>query len=915
MRVNSRIVADSSNHQTPVNPRLRSSPGKRHLWLVLLAVIVGGIPQIGTAKNTNNAENNVTRATLDNGLRVVIVRSPLAPVVSTVVNYLVGSDEAPEGFPGMAHALEHMMFRGTPDLSADQLSAIAAGMGGRFNAQTTQSLTQYFYTVPAQDLSVVLHIEATRMRDILADEPLWKQERGAIEQEVAADLSNPQYVFYTRVLKHIFAGTPYAHDALGTRPSFDHTTIKMLHKFHSTWYAPNNAILVISGAVEPTKVLAQIKALFGGIPSKKLPARPAVKLRPIKPITLHQTTDRPYGMVTLIMRMPGYDSPDYAALQVLSDVINSQRGALYGLVVSGEALGAGFDVHTLPKAGIGSAALLFPAGGDPEASLKKLKKILSEYAEKGVSADLVEASKRRQLTAVEFRKNSVSGLSRIWSQALAAEGHNSPRDSIDAFQRVTVAEVNRVARTYLDFNHAITGILIPSQSGKPVSSKEFKGEESFSSSHVKDVALPKWAATELASLPMPKSQINPVVSTLSNGLTLIVQPESISDTVSLNGRVKIHANIQTPPGKEGVGNVLGHLFTYGTTHLDRMAFQKAVDDIGADLDAGGSFYAQALMSNFDRAVELLADNELNPALPEKAFSIVKSQVASSLKGLLQTPNYLAQRALRKALYPAGDPTLRQATPETVNALTLDDVRRYYRSVFRPDMTTIVVIGNISPQKARSIVEKHFGGWKAEGPKPDVLLPKVPLNKPSVTFVPNSTQVQDSVTLAQTLGLTRFDPDYYAMRLGNTVLSGGFYASRLYHDLREEAGLVYFVGSAVHAGETRGLFSVTYASDPPKVADARGLILRDLTAMQTTPVSDKELHQAKSMLLRSIALADASLNNIANRLLSQSLIGLPLDETERAARSYRDMTAKQVQAAYKKWLKPKHLVQVTEGAPR
>ncbi|HKJ21951.1 MAG TPA: pitrilysin family protein, partial [Gammaproteobacteria bacterium] len=206
-------------------------------------------------------EHPVLRATLDNGLRVIIVRNPLAPVVTTQVNYLVGSNEAPPGFPGMAHAQEHMMFRGNPGLTAGQLVNIAAVMGGNFDASTQQTLTQYFFTVPSEDLDVALHIEAIRMRGTLDSAKLWGHERGAIEQEVAQDLSNPQYVMYTKLLKTMFKGTPYAHDALGTRPSFQKTSAKMLKSLYDTWYAPNNAILVIAGNVRPQETLKKVKQL------------------------------------------------------------------------------------------------------------------------------------------------------------------------------------------------------------------------------------------------------------------------------------------------------------------------------------------------------------------------------------------------------------------------------------------------------------------------------------------------------------------------------------------------------------------------------------------------------------------------------------------------------------------------------
>src|SRR5215472_3904717 len=268
-----------------LSARMRGNPRAAHtLRRVLLSAITLSAPLL---MGSPNSSQEVTRATLDNGLRVVVVHSSLAPVVTTVVNYLVGSNEAPRGFPGTAHALEHMMFRGSPELSGDQLTKISAAMGGEFNAETQQSVTRYFFTVPKQDLDVALHIESIRMQSLLSSEALWNHERGAINQEVAGDLSNPEYVFYTQLLSAMFRGTPYANDALGTRQSFDATTGAMLKKFHDTWYAPNNAILVIAGDVDPTATIATVKELFGGIASKALPARPQVDLEPVKPETLH----------------------------------------------------------------------------------------------------------------------------------------------------------------------------------------------------------------------------------------------------------------------------------------------------------------------------------------------------------------------------------------------------------------------------------------------------------------------------------------------------------------------------------------------------------------------------------------------------------------------------------------------------
>ncbi|HZT23926.1 MAG TPA: pitrilysin family protein [Verrucomicrobiae bacterium] len=861
-------------------------------------------------------DEDVWRTTLTNGLQVIIVRNPLAPVVTTMLNYKVGSDECPPDFPGMAHATEHMMFRGSPGLSADQLAAISAAFGGDDNADTQQGVTQYFFTTAAENLDVALHIEAARMRDLLPDESLWDKERGAIEQEVAQDLSNPEYVFYKDLLAAMFKGSPYAHDPLGTRPSFDRTTAADLRAFHNTWYAPNNAVLVIVGDVQPQAALEEVKEIFDPIPPKPLPRQPAFDFQPVKPELMQLNTDLPYGLVAVTFRFPGVDNSDFAAAQILSDVLSSQRGKLYTLVAQGRALFAEFDYQTLQKAGLGYALAGFPAGANSTNLLDEVKAILAAEITNGFSSDLIEAAKRHEILGAELQKNSVSGLASAWSTAVAIEGRQSPEDDIQLFRAVTVADVNRVAQKYLDFNHAICAILTPQPSGKPISSKSFGGQENFASSKNPRVQLPPWAQKVIARLPAPTTTLHPFVTNLANGLKVIVQPENISDTVCIYGRVQTNPKVQTPPGKEGVAAALDRLFSYGTKSLDRIAFQKALDDIGANESAGAEFSLQVLPEHFDRGVQLLADNELSPALPEMDFKIIQPQLAAAAAGELQSPDHLAAHALTLALFPKGDPAQRQTTPDSVQSLTIEDVRNYYRSAFRPDLTTLVVLGKISAADAVATIEKYFGGWRAEGPKPNTLFPPAPNNVASVTHVPDSSRVQDKVTLAETLTLTRTNPDYYALELGNHVLGGGFYATRLYRDLREKSGLVYFVDSSFDVGLTRGIYQVQYACDPPNVSQARAAILKELNAMRTQQVSAHELHQAKLMLLRDIPLGESSFDYVARIWLNRVELGLPLDERVRAGKIYARLTAADVQKAFARWIRPNDLAQITQGpAPK
>ena len=854
---------------------------------------------------------DVTRATLENGLRVVVVHSSLAPVVTTVVNYMAGSNEAPRGFPGTAHALEHMMFRGSPELSGDQLTKISAAMGGQFNAETQQSVTRYFFTVPKQDLDVALHIEAIRMQSLLSTDALWNHERGAIEQEVAGDLSNPEYVFSTQLLSAMFRGTPYANDALGTRKSFDSTTGAMLKRFHDTWYAPNNAILVIAGDVDPTATIATAKELFGGLSRKTLPARPQVTLEPVKPETLHLTTDLPYGLAVAALRWPGSNSPDFAAAQVLADVLGSQRSSLYDLVPRGQALSVNFSFNPLPEASLAYALGTFPAGGDGRRLLQQLREVLNNIAKNGVPADLIDAAKRHEIADMELQKNSISDLAMLWSDALALEGRQSPNEDTEAIQEVTVEDVERAARRLLNQEESIAAILTPHPSGQPVSSASFGKPESFATPDNTTVSLPTWAQ-KLNQLAIPASNVHPEVTTLSNGLTLIVQPETVSDTISVFGHIRNNSDLQSPKGQEGVNEVLDSLLSYGTISLDRVAFQKALDNIGANESAGTDFSLEVLAHDFDRGVALLAENELHPALPGAAFKIVRRQLADSIQGELESPAHLMERALDSALLPKGDPALRQPTSRSLSALSLADVRDYYKRVFRPDMTTIVVVGNVTTERARSVIERNFGSWKSHGPKPGTVLPPIPTNRPSNTEVPDASRLQAEVTLAETLPVTRSSPDYYSLNLGTQVLGGAFYASRLSRDLRENTGLVYDVSSTFEANRTRALYTVTFGCDPGNVSKARAIVERDLQQMQTGVVSEEALKQAKILLLQQIPLSESSVHSIAETLISSVTRGLPLDEPTEEASKYVKLTAQEVQSAFAKWIRPHDFVQVTEG---
>jgi len=274
------------------------------------------------------------------------------------------------------------------------------------------------------------------------------------------------------------------------------------------------------------------------------------------------------------------------------------------------------------------------------------------------------------------------------------------------------------------------------------------------------------------------------------------------------------------PRKGGSGSGLEPAFSFGTTSLNRLAFQKALDDIGAREAAGTDFFVQVLASEFEHGVKLLANNELHPALPEGAFkTVTAASQRRRRRAFWKARSNLAGRALKAALLPANDPTLRQATPATISSLTHQDVKDYYRRVFRPDLTSIVVIGKVTPEEAKAVIEKHFGSWTASGPKPRLSCPG-PAQQAFEHRSPGPESGPGQGDASRDSGAEPGQPDYYALELGNHVLGGAFYATRLYQGLREKSGLVYYVGSSFDVGQTRAIYMVNFACDPQNVSRAR-----------------------------------------------------------------------------------------------
>jgi zinc protease len=862
--------------------------------------------------------SGVLKATLANGLRVVIVRNAIGPVVSTDLTYLVGSRDDPPDVPGMAHAQEHMMFRGTADLSTSELGTIATALGGEFNAATTDSTTHYQFTVPAADLDAVLRIESDRMRDVLDAQAQWENERGAIEQEVLRDQSEPGSDFFRDVQLIAFAHTPYGHEGVGTRAAFDRLTGPRIKEFYRRWYAPNNAVLVVAGDVDPAQTLEQIRTRFESIPRRPVPAHAAAHFAPLQRVVLARPTTLVYPLAAVGFRLPGVDSDDFLPSFVLQGILDSERGPLRSLVDSGAALDAEWvSLPYVDEAQLSFATAALRPGADPLQASRGLEEILAGYARGGIPRELFETTKRRLIAGQEESRNSISALASDWATTIAVDREPSIAREQELIANVTLADVNRVAKKYFRPQEAIVGALTPSsnasQNAPPAPPQQ--GPEKPLSAQPPVTHLPDWANALVEHITVPAAPPRPAQFKLSNGITLVVQPETISDSVFLYGSVKTNSVVQESVGKEGVSSVLAAMFDYGTLDADRPTFQRAQDDIDSEVSGGANFGLQSTSQSFGRAVALLAQAELRPRFDQATFAQARQHAAEELQTALNGSNSLATRRAARLLLPPGDPELREPTISGLQALTLDDVKAYYEKTIRPDLATIVVVGNVTPAAARSAVERGFGAWRAAGPTPDVRLGPVPLNPPGEVRL--SLPIgQDSVLFQQIVDVARTSPDLDALLLGNAILGGGSLGpeqSRLFRDLRQNAGLVYSIASRIVPRRERYELSIQYACLPANAARIGSLIDAEIKRLQTQPVGGFELSLAKASTVRQTVIDESSIGSIGQALLDSAANGLPFDQRQLDARSVLRVDAPGIQRAMASYIHPENFVRVIEGS--
>ena len=880
--------------------------------LTLLALLCIGLPSAVHAQTrTGIGDAGIYQTRLANGLQVIAVEDRAAPVVHTEVFYRFGSLDETTGKTGLAHGLEHMMFRGTPSLSAGGLDDVMARVGGQMNGNTDYDYTAFQFDMPAGKLDVALQIEADRMQHAALRAADWSIEQRAVLTEIEGDYSSPFYNLLSRVRAAAFPGSPDARTPAGLVGDVEHARAEDLRKYYEEWFAPNNAALVIAGDIQHTTAFALAKRYFGAIPRRAVPAHAYAHPVAATGKTVESEFPFPFEVVDLAYAVPGDTEPGEPAISTLASLIPNQRGPFYqALVQSNIALDLSANADTQLRGGLMHVFIILNSGHTAAQAQQAFQNAMNAELQNGFSADLVDAAKRATLAERIFSGDSVSSLADLAGYTYGVVGERMA-DEDRRLASLTPADLLNAAKTYLATPNVV-GHLTPndhppsgSQKSNAQVSDNFSGRAPNG-----PIVEPAAIKAELRQPPDERAKIAPTEFTLANGLRVLVQPKTDRPTVYVQGDIASSPSF-APSGKEGIGRLASQLANFGSEHYSFDRLRKLGDDLGASIDLGERFSAQGMASDLPALLAALADGEEHPLFPDPWFDQERSQLANTVRSEQNLSSVLVDRVYLSRLLQPSDPALRVPTGSTVGSITRDDLLAYARTYWRPDLTTIAIVGDVTPQSAREALESTFGSWTAQGPRPTLERDAIPNAHGGHGFITTAAQ-QVYVQLGQP-AVSRTNSDYDAFALLTEILGGpGYFESRLWQDLRQNRGLVYSVGGSLKADRWRGDLEITFNAAPQNVRKALSLVRENMQRLRDEPVSESELAQAKLRLVSESLLAEAGASGQLDQVLDIGVSGLPATYYQTLTARYQTITAAELQRVAREYLRPDKLIQVYAG---
>ncbi|RXM48392.1 pitrilysin family protein [Flavobacterium sp. YO12] len=874
-----------------------------------------------------------------NGMNILLIQDNSAPVVTVQIVYRVGSKHEVTGNTGSTHLLEHLNFKGTPTFNKRKGTAIFSvlqNIGANMNATTWYDRTNYYETIPSDQIEVAMHIEADRMRNSLLLKEDKDSEMTVVRNEFERAENNPNTALATEIMAAAYMAYPYHHATIGWRADIENMPMEALKKFYDTYYWPDNATLTIIGDFQKENVFKLVDKYFGKITKAPHSMPEPYTTEPVQYGPRRVVMKKPgqQSVVLVAYKTPGRMHADSPALAVLSEIIGSGTSSHInktfvdtGIAMYGYAQASNFKEVNLLTIGLGLT---------PD---KKQEEISSQLAA------MIERIKKDGVTQAEVDRviaklNATTILSRDGSAAIADELNEAIaggdwKDYITGSERlskVTVADVNRVAKQYLVEDQSTTGYFIPVQKGEQTKTMAQANKVNENDSKV-FFRNPELAETETAipstvqAMEQIQSNYETIVSSVKGenyvrksvaGIDVVSVKTGAKDLVTVSASFPI-ADYFNKGGNSLVPGFVTQLLEAGTTKNNKFQFAEKLEKIGLSINVGADKYNininfKCLKKDLNQAIALLSEELRYPLFDEKEFQLVKKQFASSLKQRLDNPKTQGGQTLMQALYTKGNPNYSldtDASLKELEAITLNDLKAFHNTYFGTKGMHLVAAGDVDTKTLYTSLNNNFKGFMSgEVAGIKSVEPTKVNGQTKVVFIPQKSSAE--MFIGQYTGIKRKDKDFLPFYIATGILGGDF-SGRLMMTVRDNDGLTYNISSAHSGHDYAGGYWYVNASFNPQLFQ-KGL---DATMVQINKwakdgVTAEELTAKKANLIGSFKVGLATTSGLSGTILKNLERGNNPEYLEQYVKDIEAVTLDQVNQSIKKYVDLDKLVIIKAG---
>ena len=869
---------------------------------------------------------------LKNGLDVILYEDHRLPLVAVNLWYHVGPANERPGLTGFAHLFEHMMFQGSQHVGPKAHFRYLEGAGASdINGTTEPDRTNYFETLPSNQLELALWLESDRMGYLLEtlDREKLANQRDVVRNERRQGVENEPYGLVEEQLYHqLFPKNhPYYADVIGSHEDIEAARLNDVRQFFRQYYTPNNASLAITGDIDPAKTKALVEKYFGTIPA----GPPVPKITAVTPPITSERRSVVSDQVELPRVYMGWITPPIykpgdAEADLLAQLLGGGKSSrLYKTLVYEKQIAQ--DVQVDNQSQLLGSIFEIQATAKPGVKPEDLERAIHDELAKLRSEGPTQAELERARNVIETRV--IQALERLGGFGGVADrlnryNHylNDPgylAKDIARYNNATVADLKRVANAALLPNARVVVYGVPGKKviDDPPRTKEEQEKEAKQTSTVAST-MPDEPWRRTAPQPGPLSQMSlPVPSTikLSNGLTVLLVEEHKLPVVSAH-LVVLTGSDANPVKKPGLASFTAAMLTEGTNRRSALEIADDAAQIGASIGSisttdFSSASIRLLKQNVEPGLDLLSDIGLNPKFDPAEIERIRKQRQTDILQIKDQPVRLAFGALLKQVYGPDHPYgYREiGTAESNAAITGEDMLNFWKRGYVPGNSALVLAGDLTGEEARSLAEKYFGGWK--GGTSRHAPPPVETKTSKMIYIVDKPAAPQTYVVAGGLAVPRSSPDYVPIEVMNKAL-GGLFSSRINMNLREEHGYTYGAFSLFFYRRGPGIFGAGGAIRTDATAPAVGEILKELERIHTAPLTADELKLAKDAFSLSLAGLFETSERTAGTIGTLFTYELPLDYYGQLPEKINAVNSADVQRVATEYIHPDSSIVIAVG---